>query len=54
MKTFLSTLIASFLFTVTLGFGQKIVYSEPDRDDARTLNFEVVGKLGGKFLIYKN
>lgn len=33
---------------------QKIVYSEPDRDDPRTLNFEVVGKISGKYLIYKN
>jgi len=33
---------------------QKIVYSEPDRDDPRTLNFEVIGKISGKYLIYKN
>lgn len=54
MKTFLAVLIASFFFIHTAGFGQKIVYSEPDRDDARNLNFEVVGKLGGKFMVYKN
>lgn len=33
---------------------QKIVYSEPERDDSRRMNFEVVGKIGGNFLIYKN
>jgi hypothetical protein len=33
---------------------QKIVYSEPDRDDSRRLNFEIAGKIGGNFLIYKN
>ncbi len=33
---------------------QRITYSEPDRDDARTLNFEVMGKLNGKILVYKN
>ncbi|HLG39450.1 MAG TPA: hypothetical protein VI461_07270, partial [Chitinophagaceae bacterium] len=33
---------------------QKIVYSEPDKDDTRRLNFEIAGKIGGKFLIYKN
>lgn len=33
---------------------QKIVYSEPDREDTRRLNFEIAGKIGGNFLIYKN
>jgi hypothetical protein len=32
---------------------QKIIYSEPDRDDNRRMNFEVVGKIDGNFLIYK-
>ncbi len=33
---------------------QKIVYSEPERDDTRRLNFEIAGKISGNFLIYKN
>ena len=33
---------------------QKIVYSEPDRNDTRTMDFEIAGKIGGNFLIYKN
>jgi hypothetical protein len=33
---------------------QKIVYSEPDKDDTRRMNFEVAGKVGGNFLVYKN
>src|SRR6266513_2310064 len=33
---------------------QRIVYSEPDKDDSRRINFEVAGKVGGNFLIYKN
>ena len=40
-----------------LGFSasaQKIVYSEPDREDSRRLNFEIIGKIEGNFLIYKN
>lgn len=32
---------------------QRIVYSEPDRDDSRRMNFEIAGKVGGNFLIYK-
>ncbi|MBI5372509.1 MAG: hypothetical protein HZA79_10855 [Sphingobacteriales bacterium] len=33
---------------------QRIVYSEKDNDDTRNLNFEIVGKIGGNFLVYKN
>lgn len=33
---------------------QRLVYSEPDKDDTRRLTFEVVGKINGHFLIYKN
>lgn len=32
----------------------KIVYSEPDRDDSRRMDFEIAGKIGGNFLLYKN
>jgi len=33
---------------------QKIVYSEYDKDDTRTMTFEIVGKISGNFLVYKN
>jgi hypothetical protein len=33
---------------------QKIIYSEPDKDDTRRMDFEIAGKIGGNFLIYKN
>ncbi|MBL7732541.1 MAG: hypothetical protein JNM88_15300 [Chitinophagaceae bacterium] len=33
---------------------QKIIYSEPERDDSRRMDFEIVGKINGNFLIYKN
>src|SRR6478735_2705425 len=33
---------------------QHIVYSEPDRDDTRRMNFEIIGKISGNFLVYKN
>ena len=32
----------------------RIIYSEPERDDSRRTEFEVVGKVGGNFLVYKN
>lgn len=34
-------------------FAQKIIYTEPDRDDARDMKYEVIGKINGKFLVYK-
>ncbi len=38
-----------------LGAGaQKLVYSVPDKDDTRRLNFEIVGKINGNFVIYKS
>ena len=43
------------IFSVSLpSISQKIIYSEKDNDDTRNLNFEIVGKVGGNFLIYKN
>lgn len=33
---------------------QKILFSEPDKDDSRRINFEIIGKMGNNFLIYKN
>jgi len=50
--------LAIFVFSLfMLCFGataQKVTYSEPDPDDARTLNFEIVGRMNGNILIYKN
>ena len=54
MKKSIPFIIACLLLACVAGFAQRITYSEPDRDDARTLNFEVVGKINGRFLIYKN
>ncbi|MGH2566324.1 MAG: hypothetical protein ACRDE5_17525, partial [Ginsengibacter sp.] len=33
---------------------QKIVYSDAERDDTRKMNFDIVGKIDGNFLVYKN
>ncbi|MEO6328605.1 MAG: hypothetical protein ABIO55_06725, partial [Ginsengibacter sp.] len=48
----------AFLFSCLLLpfiiFAQRITYSEPERDDSRSLNFEIVGKVSGNFIVYKN
>jgi hypothetical protein len=33
---------------------QHVVYSEPDKDDVRQTNFEIIGKVGANILIYKS
>ncbi|MCU7548000.1 hypothetical protein OCK74_02690 [Chitinophagaceae bacterium LB-8] len=47
-----------FLFFVFLisgtTFAQRIIYSEPERDESRRMNFEVIGKVSGNFLVYKS
>ena len=46
-----------FLFVNLLPFAlkaQQITYSEPDKEDPRSYSFEVLGKIGGKILVYKN
>ncbi len=46
-----------FLFLlgiVGIANGQKIIYSEPDKNDGRNLEFEIIGKVKGNFLFYKN
>ncbi|MBN8835966.1 MAG: hypothetical protein J0I09_01785 [Sphingobacteriia bacterium] len=50
-KTFL--LISPLLFFCVFLKAQSIIYSEPDRDDYKNMNYEVMGKLEGKVFIYK-
>ncbi|MGC4100066.1 hypothetical protein [Ferruginibacter sp.] len=33
---------------------QKITYSDFDQEDNRDINFEIIGKMNGNFLVYKN
>ncbi len=33
---------------------QKISYAEPERDDTRRTNFEIIGKVGNNILVFKN
>jgi hypothetical protein len=49
------TVFFSILFCFTAqGIAQKVIYSEPDRNDSRRMNFEIIGKVSGNFLIYKS
>lgn len=35
------------------GLAQKIIYSEPDKDDFREFKFEIIGKIDNNLLVYK-
>lgn len=51
LNQFVFTLV--FLCLAISSFGQKIVYSEPEREDSRRMIFEIIGKVSGNFLVYK-
>lgn len=42
------------IFGITDVAGQTITYSEVEKSDTRNANFEILGKFGESFLIYKN
>lgn len=54
MKRFAAITAVLILALCAEGNAQRVVYSEPDKDDVRSVNFETIGKYAGNFLIYKN
>lgn len=53
LKCLLFLIIAQLSF-FNIARAQKIVFSEPDKEDSRRMNFEIIGKMGNNFLIYKS
>ena len=49
-------LVCLLLFTANFLKAQapQIVYTEPEKEDSRRTNFEIIGKFNGNFLIYKS
>ncbi|MBK7884268.1 MAG: hypothetical protein IPJ81_11085 [Chitinophagaceae bacterium] len=52
MKQIFSIAIFFFSFYYS-SYSQKVTYSETSKSDGRNMNFEIIGKMGGNFLIYK-
>src|SRR5689334_19820342 len=50
-KLFIFLILSALTFSLN---AQKIVYSDYDREDSRKMDFEIIGKVGGHFLVYKN
>jgi hypothetical protein len=50
-------IISCFIVLFAVSFaakGQRITYSEPERMDDRDINFDIIGKMNGNMLVYKN
>lgn len=54
MKKIVLFLVLTTIMASLNGLAQQITYSEPDREDARAMSFEVIGKINGQILVYKN
>lgn len=54
MKIFLISIVVMIGGYCNILSAQNITYSQAERADSRNLNFEILGKFEGDFLIYKN
>ncbi|HEX6333836.1 MAG TPA: hypothetical protein VFZ78_06400, partial [Flavisolibacter sp.] len=54
MRVYQYLIVSCLIFASLTSGAQKIIYSEPDHNDTRRINFEIIGKVSGNFLIYKN
>jgi hypothetical protein len=52
-KRIFGSIIAIFALCFSAA-AQRITYSEPERVDDRDINFDIIGKMNGNFLVYKN
>ena len=55
MKSLWRLVFLFFLLAlITSVNAQRILVSEPEKDDSRRMNFEIIGKMGNHYLIYKS
>ena len=53
-RTILAFLTLAIFIYPSIASAQRIYYSDVERDDYRQLNFDIIGKVSGNILIYKN
>ncbi len=46
--------LAALLVCCIAASAQRITYSDPERGDDRDINFDIIGKMNGNILVYKN
>lgn len=54
MNRLLAFLLLSTLLTGSQLVAQRVIYSDPNKDDLRQTNFEIIGRYGSNVLVYKN
>jgi hypothetical protein len=47
-------IITLFFLLPLVSLSQKVTYSDFEQEDSRDINFEIIGKMNGNFLVYKN
>jgi len=52
----MKSIIIFFIFSLVSfpSISQQITYSQPESEDIRSLDFEIIGKVSGNYLVYKN
>ncbi|WP_462249551.1 hypothetical protein [Ferruginibacter sp.] len=53
MKNLIFSIIV-FLILPAAVLSQRVTYSDFEQEDSRDINFEIIGKMNGNFLVYKN
>ena len=54
MKYFLLFLLNGLIILPFSISAQQVAYSDYEKEDSRDINFEIIGKMNGNFLVYKN
>jgi hypothetical protein len=54
MRLKITITVAAFFLLSHFAIGQNISISEPLKEDSRDMNFEIVGKVSGNLLIFKD
>jgi hypothetical protein len=56
MKNNMKNIFVFFILNIFSfqAFSQQITYSQPEPEDGRTLDFDIIGKVGGNFWVYKD
>ncbi|MDE3145163.1 MAG: sulfur globule family protein [Bacteroidota bacterium] len=53
MKKVIFLAIIPFVLIYFSSTAQRITYSEPERDDVKTISYDIIGKINGNILVYK-
>ena len=54
MRSRIFSALFVFLLLPFYNRAQELVFSEPERSDDRDINFDIIGKMSGNYLVYKN